>query len=469
MNRPLKLLLIHPCVGRHAGQKGYIRTWMMQPIPPALIAAIAKKTLGKHVSVRFIDDRFEPIDEEIEADLVCLSVETYTARRSYQIASIFRRRGIPVVMGGFHPTLCPEEVMAFSESVVIGEAEHTFPELLEDFMAGKLQRVYRSEERPKQRVRPDRSIFKGKAYLPIGLIEYSRGCRFTCDFCAISAAFKASHTHAGIDQVLSELEEVRRPGQMVFFIDDNFASDPDSAIALCRALKGRGLRWVGQASSSATWDPALLNLMRESGCQGVLVGLESLNSEALRTMRKGFNLKNGGHEETLARLREAGLRVYGTFIFGYDTDTPDVFEETVEFAINHGLYIAAFNHITPFPGTPLYQRLKQDHRLVYDAWWLDPRYRYNEIPFSPKRMSKEDLEKGCLLARKRFYSWKSITKRFCSHSILREGGLMALNFWLINAMHQRDVVGRSGMPLGDAADQRPLVEVNHHEMAQMRG
>jgi len=459
MPRPLRLLLIHPCVGRHAGSRAYIKTWKMQPLPPALISALAKNTLGRHVEVAFLDDRFDRIPETVEADLVCLSTETYTARRCYQIAGIFRRRGIPVVMGGFHATLCPDEVARYAETIVIGEAESTFPRLLEDFTAGRMQPVYRAEARPDQRTSPDRNIFANKPYLPIGLVEYSRGCRFNCDFCAITAAFKASHTHAAVDQVMDDIKEVRRPGQMIFFIDDNFASDPDSARALCEALKGKGIRWVSQASSSATWDPELLDLMRESGCQGVLVGLESLNEDALKTMRKSFNLKRGGHAETLARLREAGLRVYGTFIFGYDTDTPEVFETTVEFAIRHGLFIAAFNHITPFPGTPLYHRLEAEGRLIYDAWWMDPRYRYNQIPFTPRGMTREELEAGCLLARKRFYGWRSIAERFRSHAILRQGGRMAFNFWLINAMHQRDVVGRSGMPLGDANDTRPLVEV----------
>lgn len=459
MKRPLRLLLIHPCVGRRAGHTRYIKTWKMQPLPPAVISALAKQTLGDHVEVRFLDDRFETLPENAEADLVCLSVETYTARRAYQIAGIFRRRGIPVVMGGFHPTLCPDEVLRFAEAVVVGEAEQSFPQLLEDFLAGRMQRIYRAAERPTVRVRPDRGIFHGKSYLPIGLVEYSRGCRFGCDFCAITAAYKATHTHADIQQVLDEIEEVRRPGQMLFFIDDNFASDPRAAYALCEVLKGKGLRWVSQASSTASWDPELLDHMRESGCQGVLVGLESLDEAALKSMRKRFNLQHGGHAETLARLTEAGLRTYGTFIFGYDTDQPGVFDTTVDFAIKHGLFIAAFNHITPFPGTPLYRRLEKEDRLVYDAWWLDPRYRYNEIPFTPRGMSREALESGCLHARKRFYSWNSIAKRFRSHALLRQRGRMAFNFWLINSMHQKDVVTRSGMPLGDASDTRPLLEV----------
>ncbi|NJK92632.1 MAG: radical SAM protein [Blastochloris sp.] len=454
----MRLLIIHPCVGRRVGQRDYIRTWKMQPLPPALMAALAKATLGTRVEILFLDDRMDLIDENLNVDLVCLSVETYTARRAYQIAGIFRRRKIPVVMGGFHPTLCPDEVMRFAESIVVGEAEESFPRLLLDFVAGRMDRIYRVEKRPSTRVRPDRSIFQGKRYLPIGLVEYSRGCRFSCDFCAITAAFKASHTHADLGQVLEEIEEVRRPGQLIFFIDDNFASDPESARVLCQVLKGKGVRWVSQASSTATWDPELLNVMRESGCQGVLVGLESLNETALKTMRKSFNLKNGGHVETLARLSQAGLRVYGTFIFGYDTDTPEVFETTVEFAIRHGLFIAAFNHITPFPGTPLYRRLEEEQRLVYDAWWMDSRYRYNEIPFTPRGMSREELERGCLDARRRFYSWSGITRRFGSHALLRQGARMSFNYWIINAMHQRDVMGRSGMPLGDANDTRPLVE-----------
>lgn len=458
--KPLRLLIIHPCVGRREGQRRYIRTWSMQPLPAAQVSAIARATLGDRVEIHFTDDRFERVDESLDVDLVCLSVETYTARRCYQIASAFRRRRVPVVMGGFHATLCPEEVLRYADAVVAGEAEETFPRLLEDFLSGSLQRLYEAGERPVARVRPDRSIFAGKPYLPVGLVEYSRGCRFHCDFCAITAAFNASHRHAPVAQVLSEVDELWTGRGMIFFVDDNFASDPDAALELCHALKGRGVRWVSQASNTAAWTPGLLDAMRESGCIGTLIGLESLHDDALHGMRKHFNTQRGGHTETLARFREAGLRVYGTFIFGNDTDTPDIFEETVDFAIEQGLFIAAFNHITPFPGTPLYQRLKDEGRLVYDAWWLDPSYRYNEIPFVPKGMDRDVLETGCLNARKRFYSWPGIAKRFAHHKILRRGGRMAFNYWIINAMHQKDTVGRSGMPLGDRNDPRPLLEVD---------
>lgn len=461
--KPLRLLIIHPCVGRRVGQTRYIKTWSMQPLPAAQIAALARNTLGDGVEIHFMDDRFEKIDERLQVDLVCLSIETYTARRCYQIASAFRRRNIPVVMGGFHATLCPEEVLRYADAVVSGEAEESFPRLLADFLLGKMQRHYRSAGRPETRVQPDRRIFAGKRYLPVGLIEYSRGCRFTCDFCAITAAFEASHRHAPVGQVLAEIDEIWRGKGMIFFVDDNFASDPDKALELCAALRGKGVRWVSQASNTAAWTPGLLDAMRESGCLGVLIGLESLDERTLIGMHKRFNTLRGGHLKTLARFREAGLRVYGTFIFGNDHDTPEIFEETVDFAIDQGLFIAAFNHITPFPGTPLYTRLQAENRLVYDAWWLDEAYRYNEIPFTPRGMSREQLEIGCLNARKRFYGWPSIARRFRQHEILRRGMRMSFNYWLINAMHQKDTVGRSGMPLGDRNDSRPLLEVGGSE------
>lgn len=456
--KPLRLLIIHPCVGRRVGQTRYIKTWSMQPLPAAQIAALARATLGDGVDIHFIDDRFEKIDESLPADLVCMSIETYTARRCYQIASAFRRRHIPVVMGGFHATLCPEEVLRYADAVVSGEAEESFPRLLEDFLLGNLRRQYQAAGRPGIRVRPDRTIFAGKRYLPVGLVEYSRGCRFTCDFCAITAAFQASHRHAPVSQVLEEIDEIWRGKGMIFFVDDNFASDPDKALELCEALRGKGIRWVSQASNTAAWTPGLLDAMRESGCLGVLIGLESLDERTLIGMHKRFNTLRGGHVETLARFREAGLRVYGTFIFGNDHDTPDIFEQTVDFAIEQGLFIAAFNHITPFPGTPLYARLRSENRLVHDAWWLDEAYRYNEIPFTPLGMSREALETGCLNARKRFYGWSSIARRYRGHEILRRGLRMRFNYWMINAMHQKDTVGRSGMPLGDRNDPRPLLE-----------
>ncbi len=159
----------------------------------------------------------------------------------------------------------------------------------------------------------------------------------------------------------------------------------------------------------------------------------------------------------MANFRRHGLRIYGTFIFGYDHDTPESFNQTISFARTQGLYIAAFNHITPFPGTPLYQRMQNEGRLRYEAWWLDERYRYNMVPFTPRHMSPETLERACLDARRRFYAWPSILQRGLKR-VNRRDPFMAVNFLAINAMHQWDVAGRSGLPLGDETWQGPLLE-----------
>ena len=198
---------------------------------------------------------------------------------------------------------------------------------------------------------------------------------------------------------------MRRPGRLVFFIDDNIVSDLEAAKELARALIPLKLRWVSQASINVAFDDEALALLKRSGCQGLLVGFESLHAPTLRRMRKGFNAAHGGPPAALARFRAHGLRIYGTFIFGYDHDSEATFDETVEFAEEQGLFIAAFNHITPFPGTPLYDRLAAEGRLLSEAWWLDERYRYGMVPFRPKSLSPERLAELCIAARKRFYGW----------------------------------------------------------------
>lgn len=448
-----RVTIVHPCVGRFVGMKRYIKTWLMQPLPAATIAGL----IPEDVDIRFYDDRLEAIPYDEPTDLVAISVETYTARRSYQIASEFRRRGVPVVMGGFHATLCPAEVSQYCESIVIGEAESVFPELLDDYRHGTPSWEYRALERPALAAAPDRSIYRGKRYLPIGLVEFSRGCRFKCDFCAITSAFKANHSHRDIDEIVSETREIRRRGQMIFFIDDNISSDIEAAKDLMRALIPLKIRWVSQSAINVAYDEEALDLMRRSGCQGVLVGFESLAPETLQLMNKSFNLMEGGPSEALANFRKHCLRVYGTFIFGYDHDTPASLETAVDFGREQGLFIAAFNHITPFPGTPLYERLEAEGRLTYDAWWLDERYRYNMVPFRPTLMSPEDLARHCVAARRSFYSWPSITAR-STKRVNHRDPWMLLNFFAINAMHRWDTKGRNGLPLGDEAYGKPLLK-----------
>ena len=446
MSRPFRLTLIHPCIGRRPGQQ-YIKTWQMEPLPPALIAALTPND----VEVRFYDDRMEELPFDEPTDLVAMSIETYTARRCYQIASEYRRRGVPVVMGGFHASLIPEEVEQYAESIVLGEAEAVWQEVIDDYRAGTPKKRYQGVGRPAlDGSRPDRSIFQGKRYLPIGLVEAGRGCHFRCEFCAVQTVFNRTQTRRPTGDILDELRALKGSKKLFFFVDDNITSNLKQAKEFFRALKPLGIRWVSQSSINAAHDEEFLILLKESGCQGVLIGFESLNPENLKKMDKGFNTMKGGYEVALANLRKHGIRLYVTFVFGYDEDTAASFDESVEFAQRHAFYITAFNHLTPFPGTALYTRLKEEGRLLYDAWWLDPAYSYNKIPFQPKNMGPDELQRLCVDARSRFYSRRSILKRSLD-PVNRSDFFMWRNFYLINGMHRAEVSLRDHYPLGDAS------------------
>jgi radical SAM superfamily enzyme YgiQ (UPF0313 family) len=448
-----RLTLVHPCIGRRPGVP-YIKTWQMEPLPMGVLAGLTPDTWD----VRLYDDRMEPIAYDQPTDLVAISVETYTARRAYQIASEYRRRGVPVVMGGFHASLVPDEVEAYAEAIVVGEAEHVWEELLDDFLAGTLKKRYTADGRPSlERSTPDRRIFVGKSYLPIGLVEVGRGCGFKCEFCAIQTVFRRTQTrrpHGDVLTDLAALPDARR--RLVFFVDDNFATHPNRTKEFLRELIPLGLRWVSQIAIPAAHDEELLELLVRSGCMGVLIGFESLDPANLARMDKGFNTMGGGYEVALANLRRHNIRIYGTFIFGYDEDHAGSFQQAVDFASRHAFYIAAFNHLTPFPGTPLYTRLQAEGRLRYEAWWLDDEYRYNMLPFQPTKMAPEEVERGCVGARAAFYGRRNILRRGLDR-VNRADGLMWRSFWLINQLHRADVHLRDRWPLGDASFRGPLL------------
>jgi len=451
----MRLTLVHPCIGRRRNQP-YIRTWQMEPLAPATLAGLTPR---EEMEIRFYDDRTERIPFEEPTDLVALSVETYTARRSYEIASEYRRRGVPVVMGGFHPTLVPDEASEYAESIVIGEAEQLWPQVIDDFRNGRLRALYRQSGRPSlARMRPDRSIFAGKRYLPVGLVEAGRGCHFRCEFCAVQSYFSNTQTRRPIDEIVEEVRRIKKP--LIFFVDDNITSNMDEAKAFFRALIPLKIRWVSQASINAAHDEEFLRLIKASGCQGLLIGFESLNPENLRRMRKSFNVMHGGYERALENLRRHQIRLYVTFILGYDEDHGDTLEETLAFAERHKFYIVAFNHLTPFPGTPLYDRLRAEGRLLYDRWWLEPAYRYGMVPFVPRGMSAADVEQRCIDARQRFYSYASILRRSLDFQVNSRTFFMWTHFFSINLLFRSEVLQRKGFPLGDESYSGPLLKAD---------
>jgi radical SAM superfamily enzyme YgiQ (UPF0313 family) len=438
----MRLTLIYPSVGRKE-HRPYVRAWQMQPLSMALLASITPAD----VEVRFHDDRMEEIPFDEPTDLVAMSVETFTALRSYKIARAFRARGVPVVMGGYHVTLLPEEAQQEADAIVVGDAEPVWQQILDDARRRRLQPIYRGLGRRTLRgLRPRREIFHGKRYQNITLVEFARGCNFKCDFCSITAFHDANQNHRPAREVA---EEMAATGSRHFFIvDDNIVSQPAKVRDLCRELIPLKIGWVGQASIHIAQDEELLELMVKSGCLGVLIGMESLDPANLRDMGKGWNLAGGSYADSLARFRKHGLAVYGTFVFGYDHDDRRVVQRSIDFARAHRLFLAAFNHLVPFPGTPLYHRLRDEGRLLTPKWWLDPNGRVGDVTFRPKRVSPEELQALCLDARRQFYSFSSILQRLGDLRANARNLLMIGIYLGLNLSAHYDIDLRQGLRLG---------------------
>lgn len=446
----MRVLLVMPGVGRKPGEK-YVRSWTMEPLGMAMLAAV---TPGD-VDLRLVDDRTEPIPYDAAVDLVGINVETYTARRAYAIAGAFRARGVQVVLGGYHPTLVPEEAMGHADAIVEGPAEAVWPEVLADARMRRLRQCYRgTSSGVHPHVRPKRDVFAGKGYLPITAIEAGRGCRFACDFCAVCRFHGHQAVGRDIKDIVDEIAEVGC--RNVFFVDDNIVADPERAKRLFSELAGTRVRWFSQGTITMAQDPQLLRLMERSGCTGVLIGFESLSASTLAAMGKSWNVAIQDYRDAVSRLRDHGIPVYATFVFGYDTDDADAFDRTIEFAQRQKFCMAAFNHLVPFPGTPLYQRLKDAGRLRRDPWWLDPDYRFGDVAFEPANMSAEELAQRCYDARTRFYRLGSVVARGWDFRCnCRDPRSAAMYLWL-NLFSGGQMRKRQGLPLGEGFDDARL-------------
>lgn len=424
---------------------------------PLAFAALAART-PKHIGRQLFDERLERVPLDIDTDLVAVSVETFTARRAYQIAAAYRRRGVPVVMGGYHPSLLPEEVANHCDAVCIGDAEGLWETILTDAERGRLKARYQRDSLPAldEGPLPDRSIFIGKPYGMAFPLQFGRGCRYNCDFCSIRALYGNNVRYRPIESVLAEIPpRASAVGKrLLVIVDDNLFTRPALAAELCDALAPRGWHWACQTSIEVAHDTALLRQMAASGCVAVMMGFESLAVENLVAMNKSWNLSRGDYARAVANLQRHGIMLYGSFVFGYDHDTPAVFSQTVEFAIENRLTLANFNLLTPTPGTPLIERLRQEGRLVYPTWWLDPRYRYGEPAFEPARMSRAQLRDGCDWARRRFYSIHSAFRRGLAIPGLPHNPLQIALFAAANWVAGREVrrkqrcgFGEPGLPL----------------------
>lgn len=396
----MKLTLIRPNLGDYRSSDA---------MPPLAMGILAARSAGWEVA--FYDEKAEALPTDDRPDLAALSVETFTARRAYAIADAYRSRGVPVVMGGYHPSFLPGEALEHADAVVVGDAEGVWERLLEEFRAGRLAPRYGGgNDAPLTDYRLERSIYRGKPYAPVELVQYGRGCRFACDFCSIHSFYGTRLRVRPLEGLVAEVESLPAR-RLLFFVDDNLFGRKADLLALLEALTPLRRRWSCQISIDVARDARLLDRLAEAGCRYVLIGFESLNPGSLKQMGKPWNKVSGPYRAVVRALHERGIGIYGTFVFGYDADTRDTIARTLDFALEARLEIANFNPLTPTPGSALYDRLLGEGRLRSPKWWLDPAYRYGDAIFEPRGMSAGELAEGVFAARERFYSWRSIGLR----------------------------------------------------------
>lgn len=405
--------------GRLWGELGF-------KFPTLSLASLAAVT-PQDWDVSFHDDAVRATNFDTDADLIALTAMTAQANRAYQLADAFRSRGKTVVMGGFHASNLPDEALQHVDSVVVGEGELAWPQLLADFQAGRLQRVYRADGLIDTVLIPSarREIFKGSGHLFTNTIQTTRGCPFDCEFCSVTAFYGRKYRKRPLEQVLAELQELRKANSFVFFVDDNIVADRRYSLPLFEGMKGMGLKWLSHAPIDFAEDQELLKAAGESGCVGMFVGFESLNQDSLAAMGKVTN-KAASYKAYAQQFRDHGIGILGSFVMGCDGDTPAVFEQTLRFCEDARLEAAIFPILTPYPGTKVRQRLEAEGRIISNNW---QDYDMEHVTFQPRGMTVQQLQDGYDQACRSFYSWGSIYRRiFKLHRSVQVFGPMNIGF-----------------------------------------
>ncbi len=358
---------------------------------------------------------FEEIPDHF--DVVALSTLSATSREAYALAARFRAAGIPVILGGLHAALCPEEAGRHADSLVIGEGEPVWPDLLRDLLAGRLQPVYDARSRGAfdlgQSPLPRYDLLAPGRY-PRFTVQTQRGCPWSCDFCAASIRLAPGFRAKPVALVVRDVRELKRLYRRPFieFADDNTFADKRHGKALMRALAPEGIRWFTETDVSVAEDPELLRLMREAGCHQVLIGFESATPGPLEGVERNANWKarrTDRYLRAVERIQSQGITVNGCFIFGMDGQTPGAFEEVFDFVERSGLYDVQITYLTPFPGTPLWARLSEEGRLLSEE--AVERCSLFDINFRPDRMTVDELRHGFHLLTARLYAPEFVRQR----------------------------------------------------------
>lgn len=385
----LNLLLIMPDAHMHTLRVGpFVRSMREMPLSICTLAALTPDYPDIHI--KLIDGSVDQIPLDYDADLVAISVITGCASSAYSIADNYRGRNIPVVLGGVHVTILPGEAIRHADAIVIGRGERAWPRLVEDFRAGRLQRVYEEDviddlllDVPS----PRRDLHRRSGYMVPDSIQATRGCKKVCDFCTVPAVWP-KYLRRPVGDVIRDIRATK--GRYIAFNDVSLAEDPEYAKELFRAMIPLGKKWGGLATVDIINDPELLDLMKASGCGYLLFGFESDNLTTLKGIRKGFN-KPVNYDEVIRTMHAMDISVQGCFVFGFDHDTAEVFQRTVERVNELKIDIPRYSLYTPYPGTELFSRLQGEDRILSYNW---DDYDTMHVVIQPKLMSPEELYAG---------------------------------------------------------------------------
>lgn len=358
--------------------------------------------------VTITDENVERLNLRDSPDLVGITVKADSAKRSWNIASFYRQRGVPVVFGGIYPTTCPEENANYADACVIGEAEELWGNLLRDVELGCLKKIYRNKRPPDLSLTPIPrwDLIARKRYLYTNTLTIGRGCPWRCSFCYNSSPnLPAIYRMKPIPSILQEIASL--PTQHVMFIDDNFIANPSFTRKLLKAFLPLGLTWHTAVSADIGRHDDILDQMAASGCRSLFIGFETLNSENLRIANKHQNHIDE-YERTVTKIHSRGMMVNASVVFGFDEDGPEVFDRTTQWLMDRKIETMTAHILTPYPGTTLYSRLLSEDRIIdHDL----THYNTSRAVFRPTGMTAKELEAGYLRAYHRFYSWRNILRR----------------------------------------------------------
>ena len=439
----MKITFVLPAIGQKPGRK-YVRSWLMEP----LTIAVLNSLLPEDCEREFFDDRIESINYDTETDVVLLTVETYTAKRAYYISEQFRKRGKKVVMGGYHVTLLPEEALEHCDAIMVNNCGDNLKLLLQDIANNTLKERYVGKPCIDYKM-ADRSIYRKqeKKYLPVSLVETGRGCYHNCEFCSIAKYYDSHYIHREVSDIIAEMKSCKH--KLYFLVDDSIFSNKDFARELFTEIKKLKITWTTQITLDIAKDEETLRLMKESGCEMVLIGFESINSGNLKQMNKEWTARLGERDELIEKIHKVGISIYASFVFGFDEDTEESFIKTLAFARKHEFFVIAFNHLLAVPNTPTYKEFQDQGRLICDKWWLQDGYTFGTISFVPKQVTAEELRALCRKYKKKFFRFGSIFKRGFTCFKRTKKPYINFAYWYINILFHFEVDKRIGIPVGE--------------------